>query len=244
VFFLRALLLAMAVALLNAGTPVQGTTSPTSDAFTVTASGTNRCAFAAIAYDIAAGMSVTGVTYGGQAMTSCGAASSNPTSHDYAAVWYLVNPPTGSNSLAITVAGTITDIYRNLVAFTGVNQTTPVRAGTYFNHTTAQVYDGSAHYSLVVTSNTNDLTLTVLNGGGGGITATTQTSDGISTAGLESFGSDHATTAASSVTHQWTGSAAGNLAIVGFSINGDPAGAIQVPRDLQHSLQWQALIAQ
>lgn len=214
----------MAVAFLNKGVPVRGATSPTGDAFSVTASGSNRCAFACIAYDIAAGMSVTGVTYGGQAMTACGPASHNSTSHDYAEVWYLVNPPTGSNTLAITVSGTITDIYRNLVSFTGVNQTTPVRPGTYFNHTNAQVFDGSSLYSLAVSSNANDLTLTCLNGGGLSLSGTNQTLDGLSNAGVESFGSDHATTAAASVTHTWTaGAPSSNMAILGFSINGDPS---------------------
>lgn len=211
---------ALPVTLLNAGTPVFGTTSPTGDAFSVTNSGTNRCAFACIAYDKAAGMSVTGVTYGGLAMIPCGPASVNPSpAFDYAQVWYLVNPPTGSNTLAITVAGTVQDIYRNLVVFQNVHQTTPVRPGTYFNHTNAQVFDGASHYSLVVSSNTNDLTLTCLNGGGLSITGSNQTSDGLSNAGGESFGSDHATISGASVTHTWTaGAPSGNLAIVGFSI--------------------------
>jgi len=208
----------MSVAFLNTNTMGRSATSPVSAAMSVTASGADRCAFAVIPYDRNADQSITAVTYGGQTMTACG----SPVGWGgggldaRVAVYYLVNPPTGSNTLAITVAGTITDIYYNLVAFTGVNQTTPVRAGTY------QASNPTSSDSLTITSNTLDLTLTAVNGSGAGATTSNQTSDGTNGGGTFSGGSDHATTAASSVTHTYTGLLAASGAICGFSISGEP----------------------
>ena len=215
----------MAVAFLNTNTMTAAVASPASSSKTVNATGTNRCAFIPILYDDAGTMSVTAVTYGGQACSSVGTASHSPTSNEYAECWYLVNPPTGSNTLSITVSGTIRDIYYGLVAFTGVNQTTPIRSGTYFNHTTNAVTDGSGNYALTISRNANDLTLTCVNGGGSGNVTTTQTRDGFSTAGGMSAAHDHGPASGASVTHTWSGGGAGSeLAIVGFAINGDPAG--------------------
>lgn len=217
----------MAVALLNHGTMGQSATGSVSAAFSVTNSGANRCAFAVVAWDKAASLSVTSITYGGQTMTSCGIAGLSTTggSHFcYCQIFYLVNPPTGSNTLAITVAGgTVTDVYYNLVAFTGVNQATPVRAGTYQSSTAAAgvVADG-----LTITSNVNDLTITVVNGEGLGVVTSNQTSDTTNTVGSYGSGSDHATTAATSVTHTYTGLTAADGSIVGFSIDGDPSGTV------------------
>lgn len=221
----------MAVAFNNAGTAVQGITSPTSDSFSVTAGGSNLCAFACLAYDARSGQSISGVTYGGVAMTSCGAASHDTTSHDYSEVWYLVNPPTGSNTLAVTVAGGLDDIYRNLVSYTGVDQTTPVRAGTYFNKTGSIVTDGSGNLSQTVTSAVGDLTLTCVNGGASNniTVAAGQTRRGNSAAGNRSFAHDDKTGAAS-VTHTWSGGGAGvHCSMMGFSIMAAGAAAATTP---------------
>lgn len=180
--------------------------------------GTDRAAVARIAYDSSAGMAVSAVTYGGVPMVSCGPAAHHATSQGYVERWILVNPPTGSNTLVVTVTGTIADIYVDLEGYQNVNQVTPVRAGTY------QTSTGTASpFSLVVASNSADLTTTAINSGGPSITSTNQTSDGIDTSGAYAAASDHATTPASSVTHTWTlsGTSTG-WAIVGFSLNGDP----------------------
>lgn len=210
----------MPVAFLNKGTMGYSATGSVSAAFSVTNSGANRCAFAVFAWDKVTSLSATSVSYGGQTMTSCGIAGLSTTAGShfcYCQIFYLVNPPTGSNTLAATVTGAA-DIYYNLVAFTGVNQTTPVRAGTYQSSTAAAgvVADG-----LTITSNLNDLTITVINGEGSGIVGTNQTSDGNNTTGSYAGASDHATTAATSVTHTWTGLTAADGSICGFSIDGD-----------------------
>lgn len=207
----------MAVAFNNAsGVARQGGTNPVSAPMSVTAGGSNLCAFACLAWDNTAGLSISSVTYGGVTMTSCGAVDNNGTI--FSQVFYLVNPPTGSNSLVVTLSGTPADLYFDLVSFTGVDQTTPVRPATYTTGAgTAQA--GTTSYSLVISSDANDLTLSCLNGGLNNVITTNQTRGGFSTAGTDSYAHDRATTAASSVTHTWSGSGSSKpIAIVGFSI--------------------------
>lgn len=175
---------------------------------------------AVIAFDSASGaLSITACTLGGNAMTSAGAAASNATTHSMAQAFVLVAPPTGTPTLSITISGTIQDIYYNLVVFSGVNQTTPVRAGTYQTKSSS-----GTNPSMTVTSNTNDRTVTVLDSGGPSISSTNQTSDGINTGGAFAGASDHCTTPAASVTHTWTMASSTGYAMIGFSLDGDPAG--------------------
>lgn len=219
----------MAVALFQvpAGNGSQSSSSPVSRNFTINAGGTNTMLFVTLAYDQAGSMAVTAITFASQAMTSCGSAATN-TGTIYAQVFYLANPPSGAGTLSVTVSGTITDIYTGTVVFQGVNQTTPVRPGTYQNLGAST--DGSGNYSLVVSSNTSDLTLTCLNGGLGNVITSNQTRDCISSLGGDSYAADHATTAAASVTHTWNGGASGLIAIVGFSIQGpSTSGAMTLP---------------
>jgi hypothetical protein len=111
---------------------------PFNKPMTVTPGGSNTVAFATVWVDEGSGAAGTTflvtATYGGQAMTSAGAASYD---YDYAPiscqVFYLVNPPTGTNILAVSAtasSGTIQEIAANLISFNGVNQTAPVRPGT------------------------------------------------------------------------------------------------------------------
>ena len=135
----------------------------------VTAGGSNTVAFATVWVDEASGAAGTTfnvtATYGGQAMTSAGATSYD---YDYAPissqVFYLVNPPTGVNTLVVTAtasSGTIQEVVANLVSFNGVNQTTPVRPGTY---QTLQSASGITvdSFTATISSNASDLTLGTL----------------------------------------------------------------------------------
>lgn len=219
----------MPVAFNNAGTPTRTGASSTSSAFSVTAAGSNRCAFALIGFNNVTGLSVTSVTYGGIAMTAAGTPAHNVTSHAYTAIYYLVNPPTGSNTLAVTCSGSTVEIYVNLVSFTGVDQTTPVRAASY---TTAT--GSSAAPAVTVPSNASDKTISCCLPGGVNVTATNQTSDGLNVTGTMSFGSDHETGTAASVTHTWTTDASGQWAVSGLSIQADAGAATFVPYQPQY----------
>jgi hypothetical protein len=188
--------------------------------------GSNTVAFATVWVDEGSGPTGTTfnvtATYGGQAMTSAG-----PASYDYnyapisTQVFYLVDPPTGTNTLAITAAassGTIQEIVANLVSYNGVSQTTPVRPVTYQTlHSANGVTVGTV--TATIPSNPNDLTL-------GAIEqtfhfaspASNQTVDSTNAAYF-AVGSDHGTTVAASVTDIWSFTNAwAYYAYVGFSI--------------------------
>lgn len=213
----------MSVAFVNAGSANRSATSPLSFNFAASA-GSNRCVFVVVGYDNSSGMSVTSVTFNGVNLASAGAAAHNTTGHEYAEIWYLLEAsiPSGSQSIVITVSGTLGDIYGNAICFSGVDQTNPVRGGTYITPNSN---------SQTVTSDANDLTICALNGGSAGV-GTPQsgqtTSDGVSNAGNYGFGSDHATTGGASITHTWSGT--NNPAMVAFSIKAFGAATVTYPQ--------------
>jgi hypothetical protein len=206
----------------NTGTLGNGTGTNYTNAFTVNAGGTNTAAFACIVYDKLAGEFIVSVTYGGQRMYSAGpAAIYGSPQFVYAEVYYLTNPPTGSNNLSVDVGGTggaNNEVYENVVAFTGVNQTIPIRGGTYQN-----TINQSLPFTMTITSNVVDLTMSCFSDTTAPISSTNQTSDGINNGGNYSQDSDHATTASSSISDTWTqnGPSGDLIAMVGLSINGD-----------------------
>lgn len=208
-----------AVAFLNTNTAAFSNTGGPllSTNMDVTATGSNRACFAVFAWDGALSSdNIASVTYGGQAMTSCGASASNPGGAFKFVKWfYLVNPPTGTNTLAATVTAA-DEIYGNLICFTGVDQTTPVRPGTYQNTTNAAIAANAA--TLTITSNANDISVSGITEAEG-TTGTNQTNTTTQTSGNLELFADRATTPASSVAHTWSYSASGgSYAMVGFSI--------------------------
>ncbi len=91
-------------------------------------------------------------TYNGVSMTSAVSRSQTTTSrYHLSALLYLINPPTGSNTVAITTASTVVSIVADAMTFTGVHQTTPL--GT----------SGSAVVNPVGATLTFNLTTTVIN---------------------------------------------------------------------------------
>lgn len=210
----------MSVVFNNTNAMAHNGASSISTPLSVTAGGSNLCAFAVVLFDNTAGESITSVTYGGIAMTSCGAAVNNPTGNEYAQIFSLTTTGgllTGSNTLIVTGSAGVVEVYVNLVSFTGVNQTTPVRAGTYITNTGSSI----TSLALTMSSSTSDLTIVAINTGSGGASQTSnQTVDGTSNLGSYSAGSSHATVSASSITDTWTSAGSTNMAMCGFSING------------------------
>ena len=202
-----------AVAFNNTNTMTQTTGTSASSSFSVTNAGSNRAAFVCVLFDVSPSAAITSVTYGGNTMTSAGSPAFNNSSDDFAQIFYLVNPPTGSNTLTVTGNANVSELYVNLISYTGVDQTTPVRPSTY---NTATGNSGSS--SLTVTSNSSDLTMSCNTGAGQGAGTTNQTSDGTNNNGNHGGGSDHATTPASSVTHTWTFGGSTPWTIAGLSI--------------------------
>src|ERR1700719_3330096 len=106
----------MAVAFVNKNTGAVVAGTSYSHAFSVTAGGSNLCAFCPVAFDGAAGLSITAPVYGGQIMTPCGSVLFDNGHNLYVQWFYLVNPPTGSNTLTITGSGaSFNEIYANII---------------------------------------------------------------------------------------------------------------------------------
>lgn len=204
----------------NVGTPDRQAGASFSGSFSVTAGPSNLVALAAITWNGDGQTGTAAATYGGNAMTSCGAKSTAGTSGGAGMQWfYLVNPPTGSNTLAITISGGtpgVTEIYANLVSYSGVDQATPVRPGSYF--ATVSSAAAGTTFTSAINSNASDLTVSAMSDDTG-LVGTNQTQDWSNTTGvMEQYG-DHSTTPASSVTDTWTFIAGGaNFVWVGFSL--------------------------
>jgi hypothetical protein len=206
----------------NTNLPTTTAASTVSESMSVTAPCTPNCAaFVWVGTAGSSGYPTVTVTYGGNSMTSAGSPQQGTSagSNVQMAWFYLVNPPTGSNTLAIsTSGGSVTRIKTNLIAFNNVNQSTPVRAGTY----TGATGSGVSNPSLVVSSDPQDLTVTATLEGQHVIGSSNQAVDGIQNNDFVA-GSDHALVPASSVTHTWDYGAAADYILVGFSIQGASA---------------------
>lgn len=205
------------VAFVNVNTSINQAGGSFSQSMTVN-SGLNLVAFARVVWDDTPGLSVSAITYGGQAMTAAGAAVYNSDSNIYAQAFMLANPPIGSNTLAITVTGA-NEIFADLIVFSGVNQATPVAPGSYttstgFSSTTMSVTIPSAvgNQTFSVGSIGNEFYNTAM---------TNQTLDSNNETGSFEQQTDHETdpAGASSVTHTWTWSGdSGSFALLGLSV--------------------------
>lgn len=96
---------------------------------------------------LSAGSTVTSITYNGVALSFIGA-QSTVTSFGRVESWGLVNPASGSNSIAVTLSGTIASA-GTAVSYTGVHQTTPTEA---FNSAQATNTGSATDASVVVTA--------------------------------------------------------------------------------------------
>jgi hypothetical protein len=210
----------VAVAWLNINTDVYSSGANSFNvSMSVTASGSNRCAVVHIQMQGSSGVDITGnVTYAGTNMTSAGAAlidtqGSGSTVHLYV----LQNPATGSNTLAGTTTNPC-NICVDLIAYTGVDQTTPVRSGSYTSHDNGAT--SSNVCTITIPSQTGDMTTSCAGSedSTNALNSTNQTQRNIDNTIATSYGTDDAV-ASGNVTHTWTwaGSAAGHMC-AGFSI--------------------------
>ena len=127
----------------DAATAVQiPSTSPNPMTFSHTTSGSERLLLVSVASkpnnDDGFVEAVTGVTYGGQALSLVGTEMQG-SDNARVEIWQLVNPPLGANSVAITFNDAFDDPVNGegasagAVSFTGVDQTTPL--GTFVSAT-------------------------------------------------------------------------------------------------------------
>ena len=95
-----------------------------------TESGSNLLVLtAAIWEDAAPNGNISALTYGGQAMTKAIASTTSGTTMDVE-IWYLVNPPSGSNTVSITLSGS-TDARKFMaIALKNTNTASPLDVTT------------------------------------------------------------------------------------------------------------------
>ena len=96
---------------------------------------------------------VTGVTYGGFSLTKLADVSLD--TYARGEMWFLVNPPTGTNDVSISVSGD-TPIIGGATSWNGVNQASPF--GTVFNNT------GSGSFCPLIPSSCPTVTVSSASG--------------------------------------------------------------------------------
>ena len=90
-----------------------------------TCSGTERVLLVGVEWNKATSVptTISSITYNGIALTP--GPSAKNANDEAAAIWYLINPATGANSLIITFSGNCAFQFGGL-SYTGVNQTSPI----------------------------------------------------------------------------------------------------------------------
>lgn len=184
--------------------------------------GANRAIIVGVVITFPSGVTISGVTYGGTALTRIG---TRTLAAGWAIVelWRLVNPPSGAANVVVTPSAA-TDIAAGAVSMTGVHQTTP--AGTF-----ASAEGLSTEPSVAVSGAANDLVIDVLLFDSSTVVPTVgagQTSRWTQNYGANASGSTEA--GAASVTMSWTASSAADWMIGGVAIKEAPAaGGLSIP---------------
>lgn len=192
------------------GTTVTEAASPITFSHTCGA-GSDRGLVVGLAWNASAGMAITGVTYNGVAMTHTGATGTDGTNRR-STQYALANPASGANTVSVAFTGTASLIGFGGSSYTGVDQTTPIRAGTPNSGGNT-----TGNPSIAITSQTDDMVVDM--GHFSAISAAVgagQTQRFQVAAGDRACASDEP--GASSVTMSWTLTAGGPWAICGFSL--------------------------
>lgn len=105
-------------------------TTGNSISYSHTCSGSDRLLIVGISAADDDQRTISSMTYGGVAMTRAIRRVSTAGFDDHwIELWYLVNPATGSNTVSISLSGTVDRAaYSNALSLTGVDQTTPLDA--------------------------------------------------------------------------------------------------------------------
>lgn len=194
--------------------------SLTCNATSTVTSGTNLGGFCAVSIgNAASGPTISGVTWGGTSMTSAGAqgTQSNVTVSFW---WITTGITTGTPSIVATLSASETnDIFVQCFTATHVNQTNPVRSGSY---TVSGAHSTGANITLTIPSQSSDIITTLMATPGGPVTNTTA---GENTLGITSNGSriiaalDWIAGTSPNVVDTWTFPSAAAV-MIGFSIAG------------------------
>lgn len=140
------------LALDTASTGTAATNNTISYTHTITPGIVNRLLLVGITEWTGTYKTVTSLTYAGQALTKIG--SVTPGTAPTSEIWYLLNPPTGANTVSVTFSGTV-DAVAGSTSWKGVNQTTPL--GTY-----TSASGNSISPSVTVSSATGEIVVDAL----------------------------------------------------------------------------------
>jgi len=191
--------------------------NPCTFSHTVTNSGSDRILILAISKQNNAVLST--VTYDGEDLTELRADDVDGNTNAHTSLWYLVDPPTGSNTVFIGVGLFDTDVVVGAISFTGVNQTDPFDA---VNGATGN----SATAATTLTTTTNEAWLVDVVGTNGGtvlVGAGQLERWNDVQASVRGAGSTEFTSSAGTFSMSWTKSASSNWAITAAALK--PANA-------------------
>lgn len=126
-----------------------------SQAYVLAAGGSNLCAVARIGWDVDVA-TVSAITYAGATMTSVGAKVGNA-SNDQVQLFTKTAPATGSNTFAVTMSTTVSNLNADIGSYNTVDQVSPVRSGSYT--TNAGPADGAGTLSITIPSVAGDMAI-------------------------------------------------------------------------------------
>jgi hypothetical protein len=186
--------------------------NPCTFSHTVTGSGSDRILILAISKQNNAALNT--VTYGGEDLTELRADDVAGNTNAHTSLWYLVDPPTGSNTVFIGVGLFDTDVVVGAISFTGVNQTDPFDA---VNGATGN----SATAATTLTTTTNEAWLIDVVGTNGGTVSVgagqLERWNGAQ-ASVRGAGSTEFTSSPGIFSMSWTKSASSNWAITAAAL--------------------------
>ncbi len=117
-------------------------------------SGSNRI----LIVSVDTGLSISGVTYGGVALTQLGIVNYN-SNNEHLSLWYLLNPTSGTANVVVTASGT-TFIIGVSASYSGVAQSSTFGTLASNSGTT-----GTASSNTVATTSSNQLVVDTVNNG-------------------------------------------------------------------------------
>jgi hypothetical protein len=185
----------------------------TLSAASITPTGSNRLVAAVACIDQYPAVNFTGMTYGGAAMTQI-ANYGNVQGYFRCYAAYIIAPSTGGGVVTVNLDGSAVTIYLAAIAYSGVDQSTPVGTAV-----TGNGADG--HATLTISSNSGDMVMDGTVGFGGTLTKTGSGTSRDQVAGIvpDNIAAGVSTIAgASSVVQSWTFSDSYSWASVGFNI--------------------------
>jgi hypothetical protein len=155
----------------NTGQTTTGTDGATSDTLSnfVMGSGSNGIQVVRVSFRAGGGALLTGVTFGGVALTLVGELIDGGCNNDAVDIWRLLSPTASTADIVVSFTGGTnpTGVVINARSWFGVNQTTPFGA---FSSNSG--YGTSPTASVAITSVSGDLVLDCLNGNNNTGTAT------------------------------------------------------------------------